>query len=239
MIIIIYLSLYLLKLLNFTENLSSIFWKKYYWKMTYFRGILTIIFYDSINCYGPCESGLYIPACVCVHSTHSTHTTTKKRLAIMLRTDPRWIPEEWLFRPHFTLWPPQLQRAVLWVLAQFLWFRSQLERNLTFQDYIEFLRRSKYKFYRKRNRITQVRNYLWILEIDQGWNPADEQKNIPNVATSRWMHPGHWGPRKLHRSNTANSTVPRRRRRRKKHQEEYSIVRKWQGASDATAPAAR
>jgi len=93
---------------------------------------------------------------------------TKKRLAIMLRTDPRWIPEEWLLRPHFTLWPPLRQRAVLWVLAQFVGFRSQLERNLTFQDYIDFLRRSKYKFYRKRNRITQVGNYLSILELDQG-----------------------------------------------------------------------
>jgi len=47
-------------------------------------------------------------------------------------------------------------------------FRSQLERNLTYQEYIEFLRRSKYKFYGKRNRITQVSNYLSILEIDQG-----------------------------------------------------------------------
>jgi len=93
---------------------------------------------------------------------------TKKRLAIMLRTDTRWIPEEWLLRPHFTLWPPQRQRSVLWMLAQFVGFRSQLERSLTFQNYIDFLRRSKYKLYRKRNRITQVGNYQSILEIDQG-----------------------------------------------------------------------
>ena len=89
---------------------------------------------------------------------------TKERLAIMLRTDARWIPEEWLLRPHFTLWSPQRQSAVLWVLAQFVGFRSQLERNLTFQYYIDFLRRSKYKFYRKRNQITQVGNYLSNLE---------------------------------------------------------------------------
>jgi len=93
---------------------------------------------------------------------------TKERLAIMLRTGPRWIPEEWLLLPHITLWHPQRQRAVLWVLAQSVGFRSQLERNLTFQDYIDFLRRSKYKFYAKRNRITQVGNYLSILEIHQG-----------------------------------------------------------------------
>ena len=114
----------------------------------------------------------------------------QKRLAIMLRTDLRWIPEEWLLRPHFILWPPQRQRAVLWALAQFVMFISQLEQNLTFQDYIDFLRRSKYTFYRKRNRITEVGNYLCILEIDQGWNPVDEQKNLPNVATARWMQSG-------------------------------------------------
>ena len=31
---------------------------------------------------------------------------TRKRLAIILRTEPRWIPDEWLLRPQFTLWPP-------------------------------------------------------------------------------------------------------------------------------------
>ena len=116
---------------------------------------------------------------------------TKKRPAIMLRTDPQWIPEDWLLWPHITLWPPQRQRAVLWVLAQYLGFRSQFQPGLTFQDYIDFLRRSKYKIYRKRNRLTQVGNCMSILEIDQGCNPADEQKYILNVATSRWMHPGH------------------------------------------------
>ena len=54
----------------------------------------------------------------------------------MLRTDPQWVPEEWLLRPRFKFWPPQRQRAVLWTLAQFAGFRSQLERNLTFQDYV-------------------------------------------------------------------------------------------------------
>jgi hypothetical protein len=50
---------------------------------------------------------------------------TRKRLAIMPGTDPRWVPEEWLLRPQFTRWQPQRQRAVLWVLAQFVGFGSQ------------------------------------------------------------------------------------------------------------------
>jgi len=31
---------------------------------------------------------------------------TRQRVALMLRTEPRRVPEEWLFRPKFKLWPP-------------------------------------------------------------------------------------------------------------------------------------
>ena len=63
------------------------------------------------------------------------------------KEEPRWAPEEWLFRPQFELWTPQRHRVVLWVLAQFVAFRSQKVRNLTSQDYLGFLRRSKWELY--------------------------------------------------------------------------------------------
>ena len=77
---------------------------------------------------------------------------TRQRVALMLRTEPRWVLEERLFRPHFKLWPPKRHRAVLWVLAHLVAFRSQQARNLTLQDYLDFLRRSKWKLYQERNR---------------------------------------------------------------------------------------
>jgi hypothetical protein len=38
---------------------------------------------------------------------------TKTCLARILRTDPAHIPNEWLVRPHFHIWPPQKRRVTL------------------------------------------------------------------------------------------------------------------------------
>jgi hypothetical protein len=46
---------------------------------------------------------------------------TRRRVATMLRTDPRHISREWVLRPHFRFWPPHKQRAIQWTLAQLVW----------------------------------------------------------------------------------------------------------------------
>jgi len=99
-------------------------------------------------------------------------------VALMLRTEPRWVPEEWLFRPHFKLWPPKRHRAVLWVLAHFVAFREQPARNLTPQDYLDFLRRSKWKLYQERNRTTLVGNYFCTLDMKIGYIVTGPKSNV-------------------------------------------------------------
>src|SRR5215475_5768604 len=42
---------------------------------------------------------------------------TRERIAQMLRLGARWIPDTWLFRPQFRMWPSQKHRALLWLLA--------------------------------------------------------------------------------------------------------------------------
>jgi hypothetical protein len=89
---------------------------------------------------------------------------TKERIAIMLRTNKKNIPDEWPLRPTVNLWPPQRQRAVLWTLAQFTEYRSRQQRKLTTQDYFDFLRRAKWKLDGKRKHKKQtVGNYLRVL----------------------------------------------------------------------------
>ena len=44
----------------------------------------------------------------------------KKIIARMLRTSPMNVPQEWLLHPHFCLWPPQRQQAVLWLLSRYV-----------------------------------------------------------------------------------------------------------------------
>jgi hypothetical protein len=77
---------------------------------------------------------------------------------------PERIPEEWLYRPHFHLWPSQWHSAVLWVLAKLIAFRTHKGRSLTTQDYHDFLQLSKWKFYQEHNRMSRVGNYLSVLE---------------------------------------------------------------------------
>ena len=50
---------------------------------------------------------------------------TRNRIAWILRMDPVWIPNEWTIHPQFRLWPPQRQRAVLWILAHMVWYRTR------------------------------------------------------------------------------------------------------------------
>ena len=88
---------------------------------------------------------------------------TRWRLAIILRTDPKYIPTEWLLRPTLKLWPPQRHRAVLWTLANFVIYRLHQRRKLTPQDYLDFLRRAKWKIYNTRNRTSNAVNYLRVI----------------------------------------------------------------------------
>jgi len=88
---------------------------------------------------------------------------TRERIAQMLRTDPSRIPADWCLRPHFQFWPPQRHKAILWLLAHLVMYRMQQQRHLSLLDYIDFLRRARWKSYRAASRMQQVGNYPLIL----------------------------------------------------------------------------
>lgn len=46
-------------------------------------------------------------------------------LAGMLKTVPSRIPEDWLLHPQLKIWPLKRRRAIVWILAQMVLFRSQ------------------------------------------------------------------------------------------------------------------
>jgi hypothetical protein len=90
---------------------------------------------------------------------------TRNKIAMILRMDPRYIPTDWIVRPNFRLWPPKRHRAVLWFVAQHATYRNKQHRQiLTMEDYMDFLRRQKWKFYQRPKRMELVGNYLSILE---------------------------------------------------------------------------
>jgi len=87
---------------------------------------------------------------------------TKTLLARMMRTIPTSIPDDWPFRPHFSTWPSQKHRALLWLLANIVIFRMQQQSDLTLQDYINFLNRTRWKLMRDKNGRNLVGNYLTL-----------------------------------------------------------------------------
>jgi len=88
---------------------------------------------------------------------------TRERISQKLRTDPRRIPPDWCLGPHFQFWPPQRHKAILWLLAHLVMCRMQQQRHLSLLDYIEFLRRVRWKSYRAASRMQQVGHYHSIL----------------------------------------------------------------------------
>jgi len=90
--------------------------------------------------------------------------TNQKVACSILRTIPARIPNEWLLRPQFYLWPPQRQRAVLWVLSRFVTFRLYRQRGPTLHPLMDFLRRSKWELYQSPSRCRSVANFLTVLD---------------------------------------------------------------------------
>jgi hypothetical protein len=89
---------------------------------------------------------------------------TRRKIAEILRMDPRYIPTEWILRPYFSLWLPQRHRAVLWLLAQLVQYRGQQKRELTQHDHMDFLKRMNWKIYQQKTRRERVGNYLSVID---------------------------------------------------------------------------
>ena len=103
---------------------------------------------------------------------------TRRRMAMILRVDQKYIPSDWLLTQYFHFWPPRRQRAILWILAHFVWYRMQGQRRQTLTDYIEYMRRSRWKAHTYTSRQQKVGNYLDILYLD-----ANELQGLHDGAT--------------------------------------------------------
>ena len=88
----------------------------------------------------------------------------KNLIAQMLRTTPNSIPDDWLIHPQFRIRTPKCRGAILWMLAQVILFRTQQERTLTLQDFLDFLQRSRWKLYQSKKGRNGVGNYLSVMD---------------------------------------------------------------------------
>ena len=88
---------------------------------------------------------------------------TRNRSAALLRIDPRQIPDDWTIRLFFRFGSSQRQASIVWIIAHLVEYRMQRKKRLTLSDYIDFLRRAKWKAYQKSSRQHMVGNYLDII----------------------------------------------------------------------------
>jgi hypothetical protein len=88
---------------------------------------------------------------------------TRFRIAMMLRVNPQHVPFTWLLFPAMHIWPPPRHNAIIWVLGHMISFSLQEHPKLDLQDYIDFLRRSRWKMDRWSQRTKVYGNYLDVL----------------------------------------------------------------------------
>jgi hypothetical protein len=74
---------------------------------------------------------------------------TRTKIGMIHRVDPRHITPDWPIRPAFQYWPPQRQAALLWIIAHLVDYRLQSSRRLSLKDFMEFLRRARWKVYQR------------------------------------------------------------------------------------------
>jgi hypothetical protein len=85
---------------------------------------------------------------------------TKTRMAVILRINVCYIPDDWPLRIYFHICPRQRQEAILWMVAFFFFFRVQHSDQPTLSDYADFMRRARWKAHSLPQRLRRIGNYL-------------------------------------------------------------------------------
>ena len=95
-------------------------------------------------------------------------TWTREKLGMILRMDPRHIPPDWPIRPAFQYWPPQRQAALLWIITHLVYYRLQSSRRLSLKDFMECLRRARWKAHHRSAPRPNTGRYLDLLTPHHG-----------------------------------------------------------------------
>jgi hypothetical protein len=55
-----------------------------------------------------------------------------------------------LLQPDFNFYPPQRQRAVIWLMGHTVYYVITSQDMMSLEDYVEFLKRTRWKTYNKK-----------------------------------------------------------------------------------------
>jgi hypothetical protein len=88
---------------------------------------------------------------------------TRKRIAYYLRTSPQNVLDDWICFPDFNLYPPQRQNATIWILGHMIGYITN-NNSVTLQDYLDFMRRARWKEQQLHGRHKNCGRYLDVLD---------------------------------------------------------------------------
>jgi len=98
---------------------------------------------------------------------------TREKLGIILHLAHRHIPLDWTTHPVFQYRPKQRQVATLWILAQFVHYQLQTHRRLSLEDYMDCLKRERWKVSHTVNKRPDTGHYLDVLQsYNQQWKTS-------------------------------------------------------------------
>jgi hypothetical protein len=97
-------------------------------------------------------------------ATETIWTWTRNRISWIMLMDPRWIPARWIMQPDFNLRPPKRHQATAWILGNMAFYIVHNYPHTNLQDYLHFLRRTKWKTYQMPKRQQKVGFYLEMLD---------------------------------------------------------------------------
>jgi hypothetical protein len=85
-------------------------------------------------------------------------------LANITRTG-RWnIPQHWIIRPDFQLWPIQKHQAVTWIQSHHILYILHARDRISMIEYLDFMRRARWKLYRAKQSPRPTGNYVLVLD---------------------------------------------------------------------------
>ena len=89
---------------------------------------------------------------------------TQNRIAWYLRTNPKEVQEKWVTFPDYTLWPRQRHNATTWILGHMMWYVTANMTTPTLMDYMDYMKRTRWKVHNQRHHKQHCGNYLQILD---------------------------------------------------------------------------
>ena len=100
---------------------------------------------------------------------------TRARIAAITRTNSVDVPETWTIKPDFRICPPQRHKAIKWMIAHLVNYHMQGQRCKSLVDYIDFMRRARWKADSRTVQQKAVGNYLSILNPPSLWTTQTPQ----------------------------------------------------------------